>query len=165
MLDAIGFEPAGYDLVVTGEGRVDATTVLGKAPGEVARRSLEAGTRCVVFGGLVAEPLPDVETIALSGDPDRAHDDLVALGRRLGRLGSGLARVGFAQLVRERLDELPRDPRVGLDDRAELPERHRVGLHVRVGGDRRRARALVDQRDLAEVVAGAERGRGPRRGR
>jgi glycerate kinase len=83
VLDAIGFEPAAYELVVTGEGRVDRTTMLGKAPGEVARRSLEAGTRCVVFGGLVAEPLPDVESVALSGDPDRAHDDLVALGRRL----------------------------------------------------------------------------------
>ena len=83
VLDAIGFEPGGYDLVVTGEGRVDSTTLLGKAPGEVVRRSLEAGTRCVVFGGLVAEPLPDVETVALSGDPARAHDDLVALGRRL----------------------------------------------------------------------------------
>ena len=42
---------SGYDLVVTGEGRVDATTALGKAPGEVVRRS--AGTRCVVFGGIV----------------------------------------------------------------------------------------------------------------
>ena len=83
VLDAIGFEPAAYELVVTGEGRVDRTTMLGKAPGEVARRSFEAGTRCVVFGGLVAEPLPDVESVALSGDPDRAHDDLVALGRRL----------------------------------------------------------------------------------
>ena len=40
VLDAIGFDPSGYDLVVTGEGRVDATTALGKAPGEVARRSL-----------------------------------------------------------------------------------------------------------------------------
>ena len=83
VLDAIGFEPAAYELVVTGEGRVDRTSMLGKAPGEVARQSLEAGTRCVVFGGLVAEPLPDVESVALSGDPDRAHDDLVALGRRL----------------------------------------------------------------------------------
>jgi glycerate 2-kinase len=83
VLDAIGFDPAGYDLVVTGEGRVDATTLIGKAPGEVARRSLEAGTRCVVFGGLVAEPVPAVETVALSGEPDRAYDDLVALGRRL----------------------------------------------------------------------------------
>ena len=83
VLDAVGFEPDAYDLVVTGEGRVDSTTLLGKAPGEVVRRSLDAGTRCVVFGGLVAEPLPDVETVALSGDPAQAHDDLVALGRRL----------------------------------------------------------------------------------
>jgi glycerate kinase len=83
VLDAIGFEPSAYDLIVTGEGRVDRTTLLGKAPGEVARRSVEAGTRCAVFGGLVAEPLPDVETIALSGDPARAYDDLVALGRDL----------------------------------------------------------------------------------
>jgi glycerate 2-kinase len=85
VLDAVGFEPGAYDLVVTGEGRVDRTTLLGKAPGEVARRSLEAGTRCVVFGGVVDEQLPDVESVALSGDPDRAHDDLVALGKRLVR--------------------------------------------------------------------------------
>jgi glycerate kinase len=83
VLDTIGYEPTGYDLVVTGEGRVDSTTLLGKAPGEVVRRSLEAGTRCVVFGGLVTEQLATVETVALSGDPARAHDDLVALGRRL----------------------------------------------------------------------------------
>jgi glycerate 2-kinase len=85
VLDAVGFEPGAYDLVVTGEGRVDRTTLLGKAPGEVARRSLEAGTPCVVFGGVVDEQLPDVESVALSGDPDRAHDDLVALGKRLAR--------------------------------------------------------------------------------
>jgi glycerate kinase len=85
VLDAVGFEPGPYDLVVTGEGRVDRTTLLGKAPGEVARRSLEAGTPCVVFGGVVDEQLPDVESVALSGDPDRAHDDLVALGKRLAR--------------------------------------------------------------------------------
>ena len=83
VLDTVGFDPGAYDLVVTGEGRVDRTTLLGKAPGEVARRSIGAGTRCVVFGGIVSEPLPDVESIALSGDPDRAHEDLVALGRRL----------------------------------------------------------------------------------
>src|SRR5712691_12333905 len=34
--------------------------------------------------GLVAEPLAGVETIALSGDPARAEDDLVELGLRLG---------------------------------------------------------------------------------
>ena len=78
VLDTAGFDASGYDLVVTGEGRVDATTALGKAPGEVVRRS--AGTRCVVFGGVVEVELPGVETVALSGDPTRARDDLVALG-------------------------------------------------------------------------------------
>jgi glycerate kinase len=78
VLDTIGFDAAGYDVVVTGEGRVDSTTALGKAPGEVARRS--AGTRCVVFGGTVVADVPGAETIALSGDPARARDDLRELG-------------------------------------------------------------------------------------
>ncbi len=84
VLDAIGFDPRGYDLVVTGEGTVDATTARGKAPGAVIGRCRDAGVRCVVFGGLVADPLEGVETVALSGDPGRAREDLVALGRRLG---------------------------------------------------------------------------------
>jgi glycerate 2-kinase len=81
VLDALGFDPAVYDLVVTGEGTVDATTVRGKAPGEVARRCRDAGVRCVVFGGRVVEPVPGVETLALSGDPARAREDLRGLGR------------------------------------------------------------------------------------
>jgi glycerate kinase len=85
MLDELGFDPRPYDLVVTGEGTVDATTARGKAPWEVARRCAEAGVRCVVFGGRVEEPLPGVGTFALSGDPSRATADLVELGRRLGR--------------------------------------------------------------------------------
>jgi glycerate kinase len=84
VLDLIGFDPRGRALVVTGEGRVDATTAEGKAPSEVVRRCAEAGVPCVVFGGLVEQPLPDVETIALSGDPARARVDLVELGLRLG---------------------------------------------------------------------------------
>ena len=81
ILDLLGFEPDAYDLVVTGEGTVDATTVRGKAPGEVARRCSDAGVRCVVFGGRVLEPVPGVETVALSGDPARAREDLCRLGR------------------------------------------------------------------------------------
>jgi glycerate kinase len=83
VLDTIGFDPAGQDLVVTGEGQVDRTSATGKAPGEIARRCREAGVRCVVFGGRVVEPLAGVETVALSGDPDRAPEDLVELGLRL----------------------------------------------------------------------------------
>ena len=81
VLDVVGFDPTPYDLVVTGEGTVDATTVRGKAPGEVARRCRGAAVRCVVFGGRVVEPVPGVETVALSGDPDRAREDLRGLGR------------------------------------------------------------------------------------
>ena len=84
LLDLVGFDPTPYDLVVGGEGTVDATTTRGKAPGEVARRCSLAGVRCVVFGGRVVEPVEGVETIPLSGDPGRARADLVRLGLRLG---------------------------------------------------------------------------------
>jgi len=84
VLDFVRFDAAPYDLVVTGEGRVDATTAEGKAPAEVARRCAAAGVPCIVFGGTVSAPLPGVETIALSGDPDAAADDLLELGLRLG---------------------------------------------------------------------------------
>ena len=83
VLDLVGFDPTGYDLVVTGEGTVDLTTVRGKAPGEVARRCAALGVRCVVFGGRIGEALPELETIALSGDPNQAERDLVALGKFL----------------------------------------------------------------------------------
>jgi glycerate 2-kinase len=81
VLDAVGFDASAFDLVVTGEGRVDATTALGKAPGEVVRRS--GTTRCVVFGGVVEQDVPGAETVSLSGDPAKARDDLVALGTDL----------------------------------------------------------------------------------
>jgi Glycerate kinase family len=69
--------------VVTGEGTVDATTTTGKAPGEALRICMDESTRCVVFGGRVMLELPGAETVVLSGDPDRAADDLVSLGERL----------------------------------------------------------------------------------
>jgi len=85
VLNLLGFEEAvaDCDLVVTGEGAVDETTSAGKAPGEVARRSAAAGVRCVVFGGRVRSTVEGAETVALSGDPSRAEEDLVELGRRL----------------------------------------------------------------------------------
>jgi len=83
VLSAVGFDPAGHDVVVTGEGAVDATTLHGKAPGAVARRCAVAGVRCVVFGGRVDVAVPGAETVALSGDPARARVDLRELGARL----------------------------------------------------------------------------------
>lgn len=90
LLDLVGFDerlPA-RDVVVTGEGRVDATTLEGKAPAVVAARCARAGVRCVVFGGVVSEEIPGAEVVALSGDPVRAEDDLEELGRRLASAGT-----------------------------------------------------------------------------
>ncbi len=85
VLDLLGFDAllGDCDLVVTGEGQVDDTTFEGKAPGEVASRCATSGVRCVVFGGRVLSELAGAETIALSGDPERAEQDLVELGRSL----------------------------------------------------------------------------------
>jgi glycerate 2-kinase len=87
VLSTLGFRRriGGAALVVTGEGIVDRTTAEGKAPGVVLSVCREEGIRCVVFGGRVVEPLPGAEAHALSGDPARARDDLVALGEKLGR--------------------------------------------------------------------------------
>jgi glycerate kinase len=89
VLDALGFGERlrSVDLVVTGEGRVDATTGEGKAPAAVAAAAREAGVRCVLFGGVVDEPVPGVETVALSGDPAAAASDLRALGAELAARG------------------------------------------------------------------------------
>jgi glycerate 2-kinase len=73
VLDEIGFDPRGYDLVVTGEGVVDETTWNGKAPGEVVRRCRDAGVRCELFSA----------RDDFSGDPARASEDLFDFGRRL----------------------------------------------------------------------------------
>jgi glycerate 2-kinase len=88
VLDLLGFETSGYDLVVTGEGTVDATTHRGKAPGVVARRCAEHRVPCVVFGGIVVEPVPGAQTVALSGDPEQAASDLRRLGSRLRGVGA-----------------------------------------------------------------------------
>lgn len=73
VLDLVGFDPRGYDLVVTAEGAVDETTFAGKAPGEVVRRCREAGVRCELVSA----------RDDLSGDESRAAEDLFELGRRL----------------------------------------------------------------------------------
>jgi glycerate 2-kinase len=85
VLDVIGFDEhaSRADLVVTGEGTVDETTFAGKAPGAVLERCERLGVRCVLFGGRVVEG----EARSLSGEPERAREDLVALGFELARLG------------------------------------------------------------------------------
>ena len=84
VLDAIGFDELARDadLVVTGEGTVDATTLEGKAPGAVARRCERLGVRCELFGGIVRDGIP---AHALSGRRALAGEDVVRLGEELAR--------------------------------------------------------------------------------
>ncbi|MDO4900307.1 glycerate kinase [Actinomyces sp.] len=66
---------AGADLVLTGEGSVDAQTLAGKTPAGVARVAAEAGVPCVVFAGRIkdgAENLLEhgVSDLVKVGPPD-----------------------------------------------------------------------------------------------
>jgi glycerate kinase len=88
VLDLIGF-PArlrGAELVVTGEGTVDRSTWMGKAPSAVGEACREEGIRCAIFGGVVTERAEGVELYELSGDPAKAREDLFALGESLATL-------------------------------------------------------------------------------
>lgn len=98
VLDAIEFAERlqGADLVVTGEGSVDRTTLEGKAPAAVARSCAAAGVPCVVFGGTVRVPPAELygqgatALFCLSGCQASAERDLTELGEGLGRIASAL---------------------------------------------------------------------------
>jgi glycerate 2-kinase len=56
---------SGADLVITGEGRIDAQTGFGKTALGVARRAAEAGVACIAVGGGVE--LDGIEALAAVG--------------------------------------------------------------------------------------------------
>jgi glycerate kinase len=82
VLDVIGFDDRARDmnLVVSGEGTIDATTFEGKAPGAVLQRCQALGVRCELFGGIVRKGF---DGHALSGRRAFAGEDLVQLGEEL----------------------------------------------------------------------------------
>jgi glycerate kinase len=90
---------AGADLVITGEGRVDAQTAFGKTALGVARRARAAGVPCIAVGGGV-EP-EGIETLAAEGvvvvpvaeKPQRVEDAMAAGAMPLERCGERLARL------------------------------------------------------------------------
>jgi glycerate kinase len=106
-LDALGADAAleTADLVITGEGRIDAQTVRGKAPVGVARRAQRYGVPVVAVAGSI-DPLDDRLADALSAagisavipiieEPSAPQDalDPHATVRRLGRAGERIARL------------------------------------------------------------------------
>lgn len=63
VLDAIDFDVIikGSDLIITGEGKLDAQTCMGKAPAGILLRGLAAGIPVIAIGGMVEDfkPLND----------------------------------------------------------------------------------------------------------
>jgi len=87
VMEAAGFDEAlaGADLVVTGEGRIDAQTAFGKTALGVARRAQAAGVACIAVGGSVTPE--GVEALALVGaravpasDPQLPLAEAIAAG-------------------------------------------------------------------------------------
>jgi glycerate kinase len=100
VMEAVGLEAAidGADLVVTGEGRFDATSLRGKVVSGVAQRAQAAGVPCVVAAGqaqignrdAAAHGIDEVWSVAEElGSVDAA---LEAGADGVRRLGAALAR-------------------------------------------------------------------------
>ena len=89
VLDRLGFDKRmrASRAVIVGEGRMDSTTLLGKAPGEAATRARQAGVPCAAICGQNAlEPIAariiDLQYTLEAGDPDGFR----AAGQRLAEL-------------------------------------------------------------------------------
>jgi glycerate kinase len=89
---------AGADLVITGEGRIDAQTAFGKTALGVARRARAAGVRCIAVGGGVEPggiaalaPL-GVEVVPVHPTPIPLEDAIAAGAAALVACGERLAR-------------------------------------------------------------------------
>ncbi len=65
--DLVGLDAVltGAALVLTGEGRLDASTAEGKAPAEVAKRAAAAAVPCVALAGSVERPPNSIYTAAI----------------------------------------------------------------------------------------------------
>ncbi|HZC14541.1 MAG TPA: glycerate kinase, partial [Thermoleophilaceae bacterium] len=86
VLDAVGFDSAmkASAFVVTGEGRIDSTTLEGKIVGEVATRCRQGGVTChAIVGSNALEPFQEriIDLASVSEATDLA--EMEAAGRRL----------------------------------------------------------------------------------
>ncbi len=101
VMDATDFDArlAGADLVVTGEGRIDAQTAFGKTALGVAKRARSAGVPCIAVGGGVEpagiEALASVGAIAVPvvERPQTVDEAMNAGIEPLVRCGTRIARL------------------------------------------------------------------------
>jgi len=107
VLDLAGFEDAldGADLVITGEGSLDAQSLAGKAPVGVARAAARLGVPVVAVAGRSTLTEAELATAGISAvyplsdlepDPERSRAEAARLLRRTGQM---IARDRLAEAV------------------------------------------------------------------
>lgn len=82
VLDAVGLDEAlrGADWVVTGEGRSDRQTLMGKVPAGIAERAKRAGVRVALLSGGVcdsAELCREFDHVASINPPDLPYEEAI----------------------------------------------------------------------------------------
>ncbi|HEX9507886.1 MAG TPA: glycerate kinase, partial [Myxococcales bacterium] len=90
------------DLVLTGEGRLDAQTFFGKGPGALANLAKRKGKRTVIFAGAVEHPTPSApfpfdEVVRIPGPAEQTSGDSAATRLALAATTWAL-RVGSSQV-------------------------------------------------------------------
>ncbi|HEY6468315.1 MAG TPA: glycerate kinase [Candidatus Dormibacteraeota bacterium] len=96
--DVIGLDSALADasVAITGEGRLDGQTRVGKAPAEVAVRAKRLGIPCVAVCGTVSDRLPDLFDAAIGLDAiDESIDPMRHTRALLRRAGAQAIREAF----------------------------------------------------------------------
>src|SRR5262249_35038251 len=87
--------PAGAQLVVTGEGSIDQSTLMGKGVGELARLCRELGVPCLGLAGVVPNPTEANQLFsaayALVPDVATSAEAMAQPGRCLERLAAQVA--------------------------------------------------------------------------
>ena len=144
---------AAADLVITGEGRIDAQTAFGKTAFGVARRAREAGVRCVAVGGSV-EPDGIAALEALGATVVAVHDRPITLTEAIDLGSAPLVTCGerLARLFRPE-ERLRASSRVVAGVRAVPDQRLRRDVDVAGPGER----AGVDADPSKEGVIGRDR--------
>jgi len=91
VLDRVGFDAAlaKVDLVITGEGAFDRTSLVGKATGEVLRRAQAARRKVAVVSARAGDEMAGVHVVR-GGGATLSLDDVAALGERAAREAFGL---------------------------------------------------------------------------
>ena len=94
-------ELAGADIVVTGEGCLDAQTAMGKAPAGVARLAKKYGIKVIAFAGSVTKEasacnqagidgffpiVRGVTTLEEAMKPETARDNMAAAAEQVFRI-------------------------------------------------------------------------------